>query len=438
VDPAGKGGCGLPVVADFSVRLRLLPGSACPSFAGTIGILKAVLLAIDLALMLSRPLGALLLRCRRFFRPQKDSLIRGKDRAQVVVVGASFAGLEALHHLQGHENVDVVLVTDRPYFEYTPGVLRCFVKPEHFYALACALPVSSKNVLIGTATAIDTDHVEVAMAAGACSHPERLPFDHCLVTVGNAYKETGIKPSPSELTMAHRAATWMQAHKQLLDASSVLIIGGGLVGVELAAEIAVALPAIGITLVHSRQELCGELPPAARAYIQQWLLQHKVTLKLGRRVQQLHQHECVLDDDEGLRFSHAYQCTGGEGRSNFKGCGEESVDPLNYLKTSDTLQVLGKKNVWSAGDAMQLNLNLNLDLRKSQYQVKNAHTAEQTAKLAAQNILRRLAGDELLNYPEGIAGKGKSVPKIYCVSLGPYDGVLVFNVCVCVCGCVGV
>ena len=38
-----------------------------------------------------------------------------------------------------------------------------------------------------------------------------------------------------------------------------------------------------------------------------------------------------------------------------------------------------------------------------------------------------LVGSELLAYPEGLVGEGRELPQIYCVSLGPYDGVLVFN-----------
>jgi len=123
---------------------------------GTIVVLKGLLLSIDLVLILSRPLFSLsslfLGSIRR--RPPKDqhALADKKDRAQVVVVGGSFAGLEAVKHLEDHADLDVVLITDRPYFEYTPGVLRCLVEPQHFYAIACPLPSLSTNVLIATAT----------------------------------------------------------------------------------------------------------------------------------------------------------------------------------------------------------------------------------------------------------------------------------------------
>lgn len=54
--------------------------------------------------------------------------------ARVVVVGASFAGLALTRQLLATEGreaglCEVTVVEPRDYFEYTPGVLRCFVAP---------------------------------------------------------------------------------------------------------------------------------------------------------------------------------------------------------------------------------------------------------------------------------------------------------------------
>jgi NADH dehydrogenase FAD-containing subunit len=396
---------------------------------GTICLLRGLLIAIDVTLILSKPLVSLAAGCWsavvRRRRTRKEALMNTMDRAQAVVVGGSFAGLEAVAHLEENSDLDVMLVTDRPYFEYTPGVLRCLVNPEHFYALACPLP-DGPNVLIATATGIEADRLKVRMAASAEPHgaPEWVPFDHCLVTVGNLYAEPVIKPSREELTLAHRAATWRHAHMELLEAKSVLVIGGGLVGVELAAEIAVALPHIPLTLVHSREELCVELPPAARRYIAKWLRQHNVTLKLGLRVSKLSEESCTLDDGSVIECSRVYKCTGGEARDTIAGWGtDETLNGSNYLRAADTLQVVGRRNVWTAGDAMLLEQRQGAP----EYEIKNAHTAEQTAKMAATNIRRMQAGEDLLHYPDGLVGAGHKMPRIYCVSLGPHDGVLIFN-----------
>jgi NADH dehydrogenase FAD-containing subunit len=452
---------------------------------GTWLIVKTLLLAIDLTLILSRPLRSLFYTCfggsKRAPRKSQELMCDKKNRAQVVVVGASFAGLEAVMHLAAHpEEVDVLLVTERPYFEYTPGVLRCLVQPAHFYELACSLPFSSTNVLVARAIGMETDssntsHLKIDLASASPAHTqhERVPFDHCLITVGNLYTEAVIKPCYAEQTLPHRAATWQRAHEELRRATSVLVIGGGLVGVELAAEVAVAMPSIAITIVHSGEELCTELPRAARTYIANWLREKKVNIQLARRVVEMSgghcspsspgghsslddtryldskgekptSKQCTFDDGSCLSFSLVYQCTGGEGHSNIiSGFNAEALSASRYLCTTDTLQVVGKRNVWAAGDAavmiaaaardsMIAVQAAALDSTAGTYAlhqrpVKNAHTAEQTAKTAAMNILRCIKGAEVCGYPQDIAGQGHSLPDIFCVSLGPYDGVIVFN-----------
>ena len=565
--------------------LSPIPRRACTIVScavdGTIAVLKALLLAIDAVLLVSQPLlvaGAAGVRtAKRLCLPPLQS--GTASRARVVVVGASFAGLEASKHLQHHSSdLDLTLITNRPYFEYTPGVLRCLVEPGHFSALACPLPASAAEVTLATATAIEDDHVQVVPVASPDTC-QRVPFDHCLVTIGTAYTERIIQPAEHEMTLAARSATWHQAHKELAAASSVLVIGGGLVGVELAAEIAAAMPHIAVALVHPRAELCQELPPTARAYVLQWLRKHRVQVHLGRRVANMsvsvgdgeRDGECVLDDGTLLRYSLAYRCTGGLGRSALEGCGRDALvdapsspfalrglgsplrggqgSPLRrcglasdsgnlsegrgsplmrtsalggamsspvgwsrylggggggggkeaadedgkgfYLRTRETLQVVGRHNLWAAGDAMlQEQRGKDGGHVRQVRQVKNAHTAEQTAKLASANIIRAIRADggrrvgaeraggaeggspaeadptvglqrrrrscaacntvedagvgsgsaapgaglltalegwELLAYPEGLVGEGREMPQIYCVSLGPYDGVLVFN-----------
>jgi hypothetical protein len=48
------------------------------------------------------------------------------------------------------------------------------------------------------------------------------------------------------------------------------------------------------------------------------------------------------------------------------------------------------------------------------------------AHLVAANVLRLEAGQPLLKYPEGVTGAA-CTPKIFCLSLGKYDGSLGFN-----------
>jgi len=59
------------------------------------------------------------------------------QQRRVLVVGGSFAGLCCARDLKDHYLVTIV--DAKEYFEYTPGVLRAYVKPKHLDALTFTL-----------------------------------------------------------------------------------------------------------------------------------------------------------------------------------------------------------------------------------------------------------------------------------------------------------
>ena len=87
--------------------------------------------------------------------------VNDKDlpRPSVVIVGASFAGLWAQRALS--EEFDVTLIDLKNYFEYTPGVLRLFVEPEHVHRIARPLPSRRHKNVLAQVTEIAPSHVSV-------------------------------------------------------------------------------------------------------------------------------------------------------------------------------------------------------------------------------------------------------------------------------------
>merc|ERR1719454_26003 len=67
----------------------------------------------------------------------------GKRR--VLIIGGQFAGSFVAKDLKKHFNCTVV--DAKEFFEYTPGVLRAYVKPAHFDALTFTLqPVYERKI----------------------------------------------------------------------------------------------------------------------------------------------------------------------------------------------------------------------------------------------------------------------------------------------------
>jgi len=66
-------------------------------------------------------------------------------KARVLIIGGQFTGGFTGRELK--KKFNVTIVDAKEYFEYTPGVLRAFVKPAHFDALSFTLqPVYERKM----------------------------------------------------------------------------------------------------------------------------------------------------------------------------------------------------------------------------------------------------------------------------------------------------
>ena len=67
--------------------------------------------------------------------PPLPFLREPRATSRVAVLGGGFAGLTAARTLASHRDIEVLLVDQREYFEYTPGILRAWVNPDVHRAL---------------------------------------------------------------------------------------------------------------------------------------------------------------------------------------------------------------------------------------------------------------------------------------------------------------
>lgn len=358
-------------------------------------------------------------RCVRQKICEEDPLLR---KPTVAIVGGSFAGLQAQRALS--DAFDVTLIDLKDYFEYTPGVLRCFVEPSHLRSLTTPLPRRRNRLLL--AEVLEVTPSAVRLRHSGASEEALLEFDFLLLGCGSCYPGP-IKPSASEPTVETRRQCWEAAARQLSQAESVLVLGGGPVGVELAAEIAAAYPrGKRVTLLSRGGTLCGAMPARVGRTCARWLERRGVELIFGATVEKADdaphgsQPSVTLSDGRVLRADVVYECTGGAPNSAMLRANAQlggQLDAKGRLLVNDALQVAGAPRVYGLGDVMR---------HATSNEAKLGHTAELNAHLAADNVHRQSRGHELLRYPDGVVG-GPHSPRIFCVSLGPYSGVVAFN-----------
>ena len=346
-------------------------------------------------------------------------------RKTVVVVGASFGGLTALRELMPHTNelFDIVLIDFKDYFEYTPGILRCFTDPSYLQNVTSPLESwASKRVRFVHGEVLFVKDGELAVRPHGAQASELLAYDYLVMACGSSYPQCQpVKAIANEPTLVERQATFVKANAQLQQAQRVLILGAGLVGVELAGEILTDMPGKDVVIVDAAKTVCPGVQPGAQAYCRKWLDDKGAEVLLDQWIESIDERGCSLRGGRRIDADIVYSCMGF--KSNAKHIlsllGADCVDKRGFAIVNDHLQLKGCDRVFVVGDCM---------VHTASSETKLGHTAELNAQLAAKNIvsLAQQSGGSLLTYPIDVVGVEES-PKICCISLGRYDGTLCFN-----------
>ena len=134
-------------------------------------------------------------------------------------------------------------------------------------AARCCVPFASiprlGTFVRGTATSVDG--AAVTLVDGRI-----LPYDYLVLAPGVGYADPLFKGSPTD-DAAARAAAATSAAATLSTASSVFIVGGGPVGVEVAGELATDAPKVKVTLVTSADRLLAPKQASLGATAASWL-----------------------------------------------------------------------------------------------------------------------------------------------------------------------
>lgn len=104
----------------------------------------------------------------------------------------------------------------------------------------------------------------------------------------------------------------MTDNEKIKGADSILIVGGGPTGVELAGEITIDFPEKKVTLVHSGYRLLEFVGPKASKKALKWLKSKRVDVKLGQTVNldTISQGACVTSSGEIIKADCHFLCTG--------------------------------------------------------------------------------------------------------------------------------
>jgi NADH dehydrogenase FAD-containing subunit len=223
---------------------------------------------------------------------------------------------------------------------------------------------------------------------------ELVPFDAAIIATGS---EAALPAQFTGTTVGSAAASLQEHQRRIRDAGSVVVVGGGPVGVELAGEIRAIHPDKPVTLVQSADTLLSGNTPRLGGRAHDLLTRKGVTVRLG------HRFDAADDPDAHVLWAVGNKPnTGWFGRTH-----SDKLTDRGLIRVDERLRVEGWDTVFAIGDATDADPK------------KLVMPAVSQAKVAARNVRALLAG----RAPDTLYRSARG--EMLIVPVGPDDGVSV-------------
>jgi NADH dehydrogenase FAD-containing subunit len=315
----------------------------------------------------------------------------------IVVIGGGVGGLSAIRELEKRtDGAELVLIEPREYAEVPFPAFRALIDPEGLGS-RMRKPWSE----ITSARWISSKAREIAGNEVVLESGERVAFSYAVVATGSTTRGYPFFKGGTANTITERQSEFRAEADKLREAQSVLIIGGGPIGVELAGEVAEAYPDKQVTLVHSGERLLPALPEGAGKEAQKVLGKKGVEIVLGTK---LEERDGNWFDGAGAKYEadHVYSAIGIR-TDSIPVDGAKPMDAQGRIPVNENLMV--RDRVFAIGDVTDVP------------EIKLGAFAHNHAKVAAKNVAALLAdkSNKVKSY--------KASAPIGFVTLGPSDGI---------------
>lgn len=400
---------------------------------------------------------------------------RTHRKPRLLILGCGPAGLFVARKIS-KVMFDVIVVEPKDYYEFTPGILRglCDVKEEEQlrFELEPVLSDIGATWIRGLVTELQAHVAIVHQVTNVDTNFDdgssviNIPFDYCVIATGSQYATSNLWKIPTNRFSEHFSIEKDCETQSLFDltgrrmqmgeererlsklnqqcSGQVAIIGAGLVGAELAAEIRHYFPKIPKILLCDRSNtILSSLPRRAQNYALEWFMKNQVDVLIGAACSSY-----VVEQIQG-NSDIVYSCVGVQCKSVFMP--SSSLDGNGQILVNSALQVLisnkpdvemgyhmqdsnseeqcifGSGRIFAIGDCNVV------EGAKTQYP-KLAYTAEAMAGIVTDNLHRSLKARSITTRNHGVLREIQSLLRLTVCSLGPKDGIFTVNDWTVLCG----
>jgi NADH dehydrogenase FAD-containing subunit len=319
---------------------------------------------------------------------------------KVVILGGGFCGTRIAKKLEKEGGISTVLIDRKPYFEYSPLVYK--IPTNISYLRIVRLPF--EQILQKTETIID--EIKEVTPHTVKTDKHEIHFDILVIATGIDYpirlQNTTSVYSVKSSVDTIRIASGLKAAK------NILVIGGGFIGVEIAAELASRTKNKQITLVHANTRLLERLPLKASKYAKKYLRNHDVKIILNEKIVQHQKKQFTTDKGRVITADLGIWSAGNKWNPSFlQEFSPKVYSPRGALKTNQFLQLKGYPNIFVGGDITAIP------------EEKTAQNTERHADLISKNTKRLIKKQKLAPYSIQL--------RPIVVNLGKWKGILTYS-----------
>jgi NADH:ubiquinone reductase (H+-translocating) len=325
--------------------------------------------------------------------------------SEVVVLGSGFAGLWAalgaarrLDELGvAQSDVQVTVISSQPYHDirvrnYEADLTPCRIP------LRDVLEPAGVGHITADVTAIDPTSRTVTSSVGAHT------YDRLVIALGSrvvkpdipGLREFGFDVDTYDGAMKlqrHLAAVACSPHTPV--ASTVVVVGAGLTGIETACELPARLrtlfpdTAAQVILVDHNPHVGSDMGSSARPVIEAALETNGVQTRLGVSVTAVDENGVTLSTGETLSASTVVWCAGMRANPLTADLGV-ALDRLGRLPVDDYLRVNGAQHVFAAGDVAAARMD------DTHLSVMSCQHGRPMGRFAGYNVVSDLLGEPML------------------------------------------
>jgi apoptosis-inducing factor 2 len=362
---------------------------------------------------------------------------------RVVIVGGSFAGLATARHLASVDECEVHIVEPKDYFEYSPGMPHLLAgsgaKDTIFSAMTDT--VGKAKHTRGLFQSINKDSTAAVVQNLATNQTVSLQYDALVIATGVKYTFP-IRADQSAYALSQRIEHSVKYIDQIKRAKTILVNGGGLIGVEVAAELAHRYRESGKTIIIlNRSPLLNSLPARAGVLAEKWLKSNGVEVLIHTiESSEESSKRVVTKQGRTINYDLLIECTGSSlyPSLDLPRKSAQFMRPFNsegLISINEYMQSTEHANIFACGDIVKHEVpvafateSVKMGAFGSMQKVpaiRNAHLAESQAEIVAHNIRALVAAQRsqpshMAVYPRD-AFQSPLCPVLSCISLGRYD-----------------